>query len=248
MRLPYLCLPLAFLLGCEEAPPLGYFTDVDGDGVEDKDDCDPNNPDAGVEAIYYPDYDHDGYGDLSEGLSTCDPPDSYVTDSTDCDDTDASIHPGAEESCDDAVDRNCDGSVAYEDNDGDGWAACIECDDSDATVHPEATETCDGRDEDCDGEIDEDAEGSTTYYADADGDGFGNLALPTVACNPPEGTVVDATDCDDDAAAVNPAATEVCNAIDDDCDGLVDNDAADAATWYGDGDSDGYGDDSRLEY
>ncbi|MBM4367611.1 MAG: hypothetical protein FJ102_15475, partial [Deltaproteobacteria bacterium] len=64
----------------------------------------------------------------------------------------------------------------------------------------------------------------------------------------PEGTVVDATDCDDAAAAVNPAATEVCNAIDDDCDGLVDNDAADAATWYGDGDSDGYGDDSRLEY
>ncbi len=248
MRLPYLCLSLAVLLGCEEAPPLGYFTDIDGDGVEDKEDCDDNNAGAGVEALYYPDYDHDGYGDPSEGLSTCDPPDSYVTDNTDCDDTDATIHPGAEESCDDAVDRNCDGSVAYEDADGDGWAACIECDDSDATVHPEATETCDGRDEDCDGDIDEDAEGTAVWYADADADGYGDLANPTTACNQPEGMVADATDCDDSASSVNPAAIELCNGIDDDCDGLVDDDAADAATWYGDGDSDGYGDDARLEY
>jgi hypothetical protein len=61
-----------------------------------------------------------------------------------------------------------------------------------------------------------------TWYADADGDGFGNAGSTTTACTQPVGYVANSSDCDDNSAAVNPNATEVCNGIDDDCDGLTD--------------------------
>ena len=78
-------------------------------------------------------------------------------DDVDCDDTDPLTHPGAKEPCDEPVDRNCDGSVGYADEDADGFAACEDCDDADATVNEEAVETCNGVDDNCDGSIDEDA-------------------------------------------------------------------------------------------
>jgi hypothetical protein len=62
----------------------------------------------------------------------------------------------------------------------------------------------------------------STFYRDADGDGYGNESDSTEACSAPTGYVSDNTDCDDTNAAVNPGATEVCNGIDDDCDGDVD--------------------------
>ncbi len=42
----------------------------------------------------------------------------------------------------------------------------------------------------------------TTWYADADGDGYGNAAMSVEACEAPEGYVADATDCDDTDASV----------------------------------------------
>jgi putative metal-binding protein len=100
---------------------------------------------------------------------------------TDCDDTDAAVHPGAPETCD-GKDSNCSGDEEdapskpgyYVDADGDGHGdisrvvrACVrpagtvmepgDCDDTDPSVHPAVAELlCDGRDEDCDGTADDD--------------------------------------------------------------------------------------------
>jgi len=41
------------------------------------------------------------------------------------------------------------------DKDKDGFDNCEDCDDSDASVYPGALEVCDGKDNDCDGEVDE---------------------------------------------------------------------------------------------
>ena len=60
---------------------------------------------------YYRDADGDGYGDASQtttGGAT--PPSGYVANDDDCNDADASIHPGATEVCD-GKDNNCDGIV-----------------------------------------------------------------------------------------------------------------------------------------
>lgn len=63
----------------------------------------------------------------------------------------------------------------------------------------------------------------STYYADVDGDGYGNRASTVHACSTPSGYVTDSTDCDDTNATVHPGAVEICgNGIDDNCNGLVD--------------------------
>lgn len=62
-----------------------------------------------------------------------------------------------------------------------------------------------------------------TYYADADGDGYGNAEVSILACEATPGYVLDNTDCDDEALAVHPAAAEVpYNGVDDNCDGTID--------------------------
>ncbi len=215
--------------------------DDDCDGlVDDADD----SLDTTTASTWYADGDADGYGGSGTALA-CEQPAGYSSLDGDCDDTDAAYNPGASETdCADPADYNCDGSVGYDDADGDGYAACEECDDGDAAINPLGTESCDGADNDCDGEVDEDsAVDASTWYADADGDGYGDATSTTVACDAPGGYLADATDCDDTSGDVSPAATELCNGIDDDCDGSTDEDsAADAGTWYADADGDGHGD------
>ncbi|MES2640058.1 MAG: putative metal-binding motif-containing protein [Myxococcota bacterium] len=242
--------------------------DADGDGYAACDDCDDTsaavNP-AGVESCngvdddcdavvdeldaidlgtWYRDVDGDGHGDVGTSVAACDAPTGYVAAADDCDDASAAYHPGADESdCSDPSDYNCDGSVAYSDADADGFAACEDCDDTVAAVNPDAAEACNDRDDDCDGASDEpDAADASTWYADGDGDTFGDATSATRSCDAPTAYVSDASDCDDEVATTFPGAAERCDDVDQDCDGALDEDAVDAATYYADADADGFGD------
>jgi hypothetical protein len=100
-----------------------------------------------------------------------------------------------------------------------------DCDDARPSINPDRTEVCNERDDDCDG-LEDDADPSidpttqNTYYADVDGDGFGNPLAAALACEPTPGIGVDNdNDCDD----TNPAA----NVVQD---------------WFVDTDGDGAGD------
>ncbi len=186
---------------------------------------------------------------------------------TDCDDFDAMRTPGAEERCD-GVDEDCDGTADdaavdaltwLADADGDGFGddadaivACVEqpgrvtaggdCDDADPAVSPGRVERCDGVDEDCDGTPDDDALDAPTWFADTDGDGFGDAGTAVTSCDPPDAHVPTGDDCDDADAALHPGAAEVCDGIDTDCDGRLDAGASDGTPWWPDADADGYGD------
>ncbi|MFZ5476955.1 MAG: MopE-related protein [Myxococcota bacterium] len=137
--------------------------------------------------------------------------------------------------CDDD-DRDVGAEAAwYADGDGDGQGSDVvavvachapdgfvavagDCDDGDAGVYAGASEVCNDRSDDCDEEADEGIV-VPTWFPDADGDLHGDpQAASVTACEPPDGWVEDATDCDDGDPDVHPAAAEVCgNGIDDDC-------------------------------
>ncbi len=240
-------------------------TDSDGDGFGAAVDCDDENSavhpeadevcdgvdnncdgavdeDSAVDATsWFTDADGDGYGDDRSTRTSCDQPAGTSVLGGDCDDADARFHPGArEEDCDDPTDWNCDGSVGFADVDGDGFAACADCDDGDAAVNEESVETCNDVDDDCDGDIDEDASDAPTWYGDSDGDTYGGSQYTASACTAPDGFVANSDDCDDLDATSYPGAAEVCDGADNDCDSAVDEGVQ--STWYADADGDGYGD------
>jgi hypothetical protein len=205
--------------------------------------------------------------DTDSGLPTDTDADADgYTSTDDCDDADAAVHPDAAETCD-GVDQDCDGLVdedfatfsAAPDLDGDGFgdaagivAVCAlpdgwvldatDCDDADVAVFPGQLETCNGYDDDCDGLVD-DADsplaGAVTWYADADGDGYGDEDERVTRCDGGEGYVAGADDCDDTDATINPSATEVClDLVDQDCDGYSDDYTGDCGTLTDPGDVD----------
>jgi hypothetical protein len=66
-----------------------------------------------------------------------------------------------------------------------------------------------------------------TWYADADGDGFGNANGTTQACDQPAGFVADNSDCNDNSNTTYPGAEEICfDQIDNNCNGTVDENCA----------------------
>ena len=98
-----------------------------------------------LEGIVATDADGDGFPNLGAG-------------GDDCDDTNAEVHPGANEVWYDGTDQDCDGANDY-DQDADGWPAAAyggnDCDDTDDAAHPGASEAHNDRDDDCDGWVDE---------------------------------------------------------------------------------------------
>ncbi|MFZ5476020.1 MAG: putative metal-binding motif-containing protein, partial [Myxococcota bacterium] len=224
-------------------------SDVCGSGLDE--DCDGATDEEGL-LLWYDDADGDGYGDDGSGALACT---GDVTTAGDCDDADVEVNPAGTEVCD-GEDDDCDGTADdglsttwYIDYDGDGWGADTvytaancrqpsgyvaetgDCDDTRAASNPDATEYCNGEDDDCDGEVDEDAAAdASTWYADGDGDGYGDPVVSDVECEQPSGYVEDDTDCDDGEASVWPDATERYDGLDNDCDGTVDDN-----TWIGTG-------------
>lgn len=248
---------------------------------------------------WYEDLDLDNFGNSSNSLSDCHQPNGYILNSSDCNDNDATIHPGATEIVNNGIDENCDGSdiTSVVDNDGDGVDNTIDCDDNNNLVTTSAvagtfsistaSTICAG------GTFDVSLNGYTattinwmasfdngaswnptgdtqanftvnandpinvlvaafvnypnclqdtsnminiiilanqTWYADTDGDTYGDLNNPTTTCIQPVNHVSDASDCDDTNGAINPAATDIPNnSIDEDCTGsdetaIFDND------------------------
>ncbi len=218
---------------CDEA-------DNDCDGEVDEDGAlDPTT--------WYLDLDGDGFGLAEDTTEACAPPSGYAAVDGDCDDSDDTIYPGADEYCD-TIDQDCDGEpddadavdapTWYHDVDGDGygsddievrqcWASGdlvsdgSDCNDANDEVNPGEVELCDGLDNDCDGTFDEDdAEDAYTWYLDADGDDFGDESSTTTACSEPVGYAADVGDCDDSDGEVNPDAVQLCgDGIDNDCRG-----------------------------
>jgi hypothetical protein len=231
------------------------------DGLDN--DCNGQIDDIGGSSLWFADVDGDGYGDPNNSISSAYQPAGYVADNTDCDDNDATVNPFATEVAD-GIDNNCDGQIDesqtsstwYLDSDGDGYgdinntttsvnqpAGYVnnfeDCDDTDATVNPGAQEVSDGIDNNCNGTID-DISTTTTWYLDADGDGYGDATQSTTALNQPTGYVADSSDCDDTDATINPGAGDLTgDGIDNNCNGVVDEANP---IWYLDADGDGYGD------
>ncbi|MBO9562730.1 MAG: choice-of-anchor I family protein [Niastella sp.] len=213
---------------------------------------------------YYQDIDGDGYG-RPEGsrLAEKQPLGSWVTKGGDCADWDATIYPGAPELAN-GRDDNCNGLVDeglpmtryYMDVDRDGFGrdensklSAIplaghvlvggDCADYDATIYPGAPELANGRDDNCNGQVDEGLP-MKRYYMDVDRDGFGRNENSKLSAIPLAGHVLVGGDCADYDATVYPGAPELANGRDDNCNGQVDE-GLPMLTYYPDVDRDGYG-------
>jgi hypothetical protein len=99
-----------------------------------------------------------------------------------------------------------------------------DCDDGDPDIHPNAQEVCDGVDNDCDYYVDDsdpdlDTNTLTTWYADLDGDGFGDPESAVDTCQMPWFYADNALDCDDEDAYLGPIDTAYWS-FDEDGDGF----------------------------
>jgi hypothetical protein len=193
--------------------------------------------DEGVLLVFYKDTDKDGYTDGTTKVSCEKPSDEYVSSATagDCDDGDSSRNPGRTEICDNK-DNNCNGQIDESFNVGQsctvGVGECArtgqyickadgtgtECNATPGTPTPEV---CDGKDNNCNGIIDDGV--LLVFYKDMDGDGYTD-GTTQVGCIAPSGYVLSATsgDCDDNDPNINPARAEICDYKDNNCNGQTD--------------------------
>ncbi len=158
---------------------------------------------------------------VCEGCGTTDADCDGFPASVDCNDDDAAVYPGAAEKCGDGVDQDCKGGdppcTVGADADHDRFLAGLgDCDDNDPDVHPWAQEVCNGRDDDCDGVVDDGNPGGQDEPCGSD---VGECEKGFMACTHAEGQAP-TVECRDDTGP----ADEVCDDKDNDCDDLTDED------------------------
>ena len=212
-----------------------YYPDEDGDGfgapfpaqrscvspgdgwVRNSRDCDDENPDIHPNAT---EVCNDGIDDDCDLLTDDSDPDldttTQITVFRDLD-ADGFGDPNAST-------RACVPSAGFVGNSGD-------CHDTRQGVNPNATEICNGIDDDCDQMVDDadpslDTDSQLEFYADSDGDGFGDPDIILLACSAIAGLSSDNDDdCDDTTALASPANAEIlCDEIDNDCQPLTTDD------------------------
>ena len=142
--------------------------EIPNNGIDE--DCD--GKDAG---IWFQDSDRDGFGNVNKRHIGNLAPAGFISDSTDCNDSNDRIHPGAKEIAGNGIDEDCDGIDAlrqYRDKDDDGFGNpdfwmeddilipghvtnAFDCNDENPKINPVADELCDGLDNNCDEQIDE---------------------------------------------------------------------------------------------
>jgi len=181
---------------------------------------------------YFRDWDADGYGSRANGVMLgCPgaPPMGYAVKDGDCDENNEHVFPGAAEvcntkddNCNGQIDENAPAAMLWPDADGDGYYStatgtpvmgCVglkgyaalggDCAPSDPAVNPGVKEICNGKDDNCDGRVDERVRPQC---------GTGWCARESTSCDP--------ADC-----TPGPPRAEECNFFDDDCDGEIDNNA-----------------------
>ncbi|MDD5331877.1 MAG: putative metal-binding motif-containing protein [Candidatus Nanoarchaeia archaeon] len=218
--------------------------DLDQDGFVLANDCDDNNAnvnpdmiescnnvddncdgtiDEGVKTVFYQDADADTYGNPSSTQLECVMPAGYVTNSLDCDDTNANINPvasevcnGADDDCDDSVDEDLVADLATNQN-----GICAEslkvCNGASGWIEPNYTiitgyeildSSCNNIDNNCDGFVDE------SYVATETTCGVGICASA--------GLMQCVSGIESDTCVAGIPGTEECNGLDDNCNGFTD--------------------------